>query len=331
MKPLQLSLALLISTIILSFSCKKTEGDNPDDNNTDYRAEMRSFVVELSKYSKAIDSDFIIIPQNGQELISDNGEGGGDPQTEYINAIDATGRESMFYGYYNDDEETPSEDKQHLLNLCIMCEQNNIEVLTTDYCFTQSKMDDSYAINQQNNFISFAADKRELNNIPAYPSIPHNENSNDITNISQAKNFLYLINSENYSSKQDFINAVSVTNYDIVLMDLYHNEAAYTLTEINSLKLKANGGKRLIICYMSIGEAEDYRYYWNNDWITNKPLWLDAENPEWEGNFKVKYWESEWQNIIYGNNESYLKKIIDTGFDGTYLDIIDGFEYFEEK
>lgn len=40
------------------------------------------------------------------------------------------------------------------------------------------------------------------------------------------------------------------------------------------------------------------------------------------------YIEGLWQAIIYGNDNSYLKKIIDAGFDGVYLDIIDAFEYF---
>ena len=35
--------------------------------------------------------------------------------------------------------------------------------------------------------------------------------------------------------------------------------------------------------------------------------------------------------IIYGNNNSYLEKILDAGFDGVYLDIIDAFEYFENQ
>ncbi|NPA44475.1 MAG: hypothetical protein GXO49_02970, partial [Chlorobi bacterium] len=83
--------------------------------------------------------------------------------------------------------------------------------------------------------------------------------------------------------------------------------------------------------YMSIGEAENYRYYWQEEWNTNKPEWLDKENPDWEGNYKVWYWNKDWQNIIYGNDNSYLKKILDAGFDGVYLDIIDAFEYYEEN
>jgi cysteinyl-tRNA synthetase len=43
----------------------------------------------------------------------------------------------------------------------------------------------------------------------------------------------------------------------------------------------------------------------------------------------VKHWYGEWQDMIFGNNGSYLKKMYDVGFDGVYLDIIDAFEYFE--
>ena len=56
---------------------------------------------------------------------------------------------------------------------------------------------------------------------------------------------------------------------------------------------------------------------------------MDGENPNWPGNYKVRYWEQSWKDIIYGNDNSYLKKILDAGFDGVYLDIIDAFEYYE--
>ena len=85
----------------------------------------------------------------------------------------------------------------------------------------------------------------------------------------------------------------------------------------------------MVISYISIGEAEDYRYYWNPSWNTTKPDWIDAVNPNWPGNYKVKYWNTEWKNIIYGNNSSYMKKILDANFDGAYLDIIDAFEFYE--
>lgn len=324
-----IKLFVAVLPLLLVLTGCSSDSSSPADT-VDYRQEMRDFIMGISAYAKNINNNFIVIPQNGQELITDTGEAGGVLQSTYVHSFDATGRENLFYGYNQDDQKTPAEDKNHLLALCLLCEQNNVEVLTTDYCSTHSKMDDSFLENEQNGFISFAADHRELNDIPDYPATPYHVNNDDIGSISGAKNFLYLINGDNFSTKQDFISAVSATNYDAVIMDLYHNNKIYTHSEIEQLKTKQNGGKRLVIFYLSIGEAEDYRYYWQSDWKVGNPEFLEKEDPNWSGNYYVKYWDNDWQNVIYGNDASYLKKVVDTGFNGVYLDLIDAFEYFEE-
>lgn len=38
---------------------------------------------------------------------------------------------------------------------------------------------------------------------------------------------------------------------------------------------------------------------------------------------------TDWKNIIYGTSDSYTQKLLNSGFDGAYLDIVDAFEYFE--
>jgi cysteinyl-tRNA synthetase len=326
----KLNYLLLALIFIMITAC----GDDDDNVNTEdvvseHKQKMRNFVQGISQYAKNIDNEFIIIPQNGPELVTIDGNEDGNPKTEYLNAIDAVGREDLYYGYDDDNVATPTSESAYFIAFLDICKLNGVEVLTTDYCWDHSKMDDSYSKNEEKGYTSFAAPDRELNVIPDYPSNPYNENSNDINSFADVKNFLYLLNPENFSSKQEFINAVNETNYDVIIMDLFFDDIEFTSTEINQLKLKNNGGKRLLISYMSIGEAEDYRYYWDNSWSVGSPSWIQAENPDWEGNYKVKYWESEWQDIIYGNDESYLKIIIDANFDGVYLDIIDAFEYFE--
>ncbi|MCF6365202.1 MAG: endo alpha-1,4 polygalactosaminidase [Bacteroidales bacterium] len=316
---------ILFSPILFSVNCKR----NNIPDNLDFKQEMRNFVQGISSYAKNINPDFIIIPQNGNELATENGDENGNPATTYLNAVDGQGQEDLFYGYNNDDRATSEEDKNYLKTFLLIEKNAGVKVMVTDYCYTHSKMDDSYSQNNNLGFISFAASERNLNVIPDYPAVPYNVNSDDINILADAKNFLYLINPESYSVKQDFINAISQTNYDLVLIDYFFNEEEFTVSEITSLKTKLNGGKRLVISYMSIGEAEDYRYYWKDEWNKDKPEWLDKENPNWKGNYKVWYWNSEWQAIIYGNSNSYLKKILDAGFDGVYLDIIDAFEYYE--
>lgn len=315
--------------IILIFTgCSSSDSNN--NVTIDYKEEMRNFVIGISGYAKNINSNFAIIPQNGIEIVTKNGEANGEPATNYLNAIDGNGQEDLFYGYDNDDVATPVSTTDYLKSYLDISKNSGNTILVTDYCSTHSKMDNSYTQNATSNYISFSANERNLNNIPNYPTTIHNENNAVITNLNQVQNFIFLINPENFTSKTQFINAVTATNYDAIIIDLFFNDGtAFSAAEINQMKNKANGGKRIVISYMSIGEAENYRYYWNSSWNTNKPSWLDAENPNWAGNYKVKYWKSDWQNIIYGNDNSYLKKILDSGFDGVYLDIIDAFEYYE--
>ena len=321
---------LLMVILILGFGCSDDQSSNND--NVDFKEEMRDFVIGISNYAKSLKGTFFIVPQNGIELVTSDGNEDGTLATYYLNAIDGHGQEDLFYGYDNDDEPTPASDTEYLRKFLDKSRDAGNVILVTDYCYTHANMDDSYAKNNAANYISFAADQRELYNIPDYPATIYSENNNVVSTLSQVKNFLYLINPSGYSTKASFINAITATNYDLLIMDYFFDEETeFSLTEIAQLKQKANGGQRLILAYMSIGEAEDYRYYWQESWNNNKPYWIAAENPDWEGNYKVEYWSADWQNIIFGNDESYLKKIIDAGFDGVYLDIIDAFEYFENQ
>ncbi len=300
------------------------------DESRDFRQDMRTFVQGISTYAKAIAPEFLVIAQNGQELLTDNGEAVGDITQDYLNALDGIGREDLFYGFTADDIPTPESERSYMLGFLDLAENNNIDVLVIDYCSTHSYIDSSYEMSEARGFMAFAADHRQLDNIPSYPPEPHNINTADVAALSEGKNFLYLINTQLYASKADFLSSLHGTDYDVLIIDLFYTgNELLDAQDIASLKHKANGGFRLVLAYCSIGEAEDYRYYWRSEWNSNPPDWFEQENPNWPGNFLVKYWEEEWQNIIYGNENSYVKKILDAGFSGIYLDIVDAFEYFE--
>ncbi|MCF8059044.1 MAG: endo alpha-1,4 polygalactosaminidase [Bacteriovoracaceae bacterium] len=71
------------------------------------------------------------------------------------------------------------------------------------------------------------------------------------------------------------------------------------------------------VAYLSIGEAESYRNYFKD---LDKEIIL-FENPNWPGNFKVKFWEKSWQRVIF-SKAAQLKSL---GYRGLYLDIVDSF------
>lgn len=325
---------MLLLPLLFQFGCDQGDDSNPtpEAEYTDYKQEMRNLVQDISGYAKKFDESFIIIPQNGAEIVSKTGDDTGSPDSTYIDAIDGIGQESLFYGFDGDDQPTPAEERLWTRTFLDMARNNgDVSILVTDYAYSQHKMDESYRQNAGAGYISFAADHRELDNIPVYPAAVHNRNGSDIEQLSDAKNFLYLINPQLYSSRQALVDAVSATDYDLVIMDFFFNGEEFTRQQIEQLKKKHNGGRRLLVSYLSIGEAEEYRYYWQSHWPSNPPGWLREEDPNWAGNYYVEYWDQGWREIVFGNGNAYLDKIIEAGFDGAYLDIIDAFEYFESQ
>lgn len=106
-----------------------------------------------------------------------------------------------------------------------------------------------------------------------------------------------------------------------------------TADEVARMKRRPDGSTRLLIAYLSFGEAERYRAYWRPEWYdpAKRPFWLGEANPNWDGNYAVQYWQPEWQQLIFGAPESYLDIIMAQGFDGVYLDRADAFFEWEKS
>jgi cysteinyl-tRNA synthetase len=118
--------------------------------------------------------------------------------------------------------------------------------------------------------------------------------------------------------------------YDMLVIDYSRDgKAARALTpeQVDKIRVKPDGERRIVLAYLSIGEAETYRYYWKWYWGwffgVFAPRWLGGENPEWPGNYGVRYWQEGWQKIIFGGEDGYLERIVKAGFDGVYLDRVD--------
>jgi cysteinyl-tRNA synthetase len=129
------------------------------------------------------------------------------------------------------------------------------------------------------------------------------------------------------------LNVIAAEQPSVAVIDYAFDgsdDTAFTAADIDGLRSSMSAPAK-VIAYVSIGEAEDYRYYWQEDWSPGSPEWIVQENPDWEGNFKVEFWDDDWQVQIFGNTSSYLDRVIAVGFDGVYLDIIDAFEFFEER
>ena len=97
--------------------------------------------------------------------------------------------------------------------------------------------------------------------------------------------------------------------------------------------IKAGKRNRKVLAYQCIGEGELNRSYWNRYWDIpidgtpdkDAPKWLCERNHDYKSNYKIRYWDIEWQKIALNS----LDQIILAGFDGVCLDTADAYRSFE--
>jgi cysteinyl-tRNA synthetase, unknown class len=142
---------------------------------------------------------------------------------------------------------------------------------------------------------------------------------------------LNTIKSWGYLLQNVTVSKVANSPFELVVIEPQLESDADRVFDRYSLKvmrkLPDSDNPRIILAYISIGEAEDYRSYWKSSWNKSPPDWLGKVNPDWEGNYKVRFWDSAWQKIIL----KQIDAILISGFDGIYLDIVDAWEYWGDE
>ncbi|MDO5133064.1 MAG: hypothetical protein Q4D81_08785 [Eubacteriales bacterium] len=82
------------------------------------------------------------------------------------------------------------------------------------------------------------------------------------------------------AGRETWLETLRNSDYDVIYIDSFYNHRArpedqtpLTKEEVESLKYKPDGGRRQVIAYLSIGSAEQNRWYCQDDWI-----WVDPKN-----------------------------------------------------
>ena len=145
--------------------------------------------------------------------------------------------------------------------------------------------------------------------------------------------------------RQVWLDTLRNSNYDVIYIDSFYNHRArpenqtpLTKAEVESLKTKKNGGRRQVIAYLSIGSAEQNRWYCQDDWIIQLdpsensswamkngyydededeyfppeegcPPWLAISyGGQYDEESIVAWWHPEWRDIIVRGNSIYHHK-----------------------
>ena len=158
-------------------------------------------------------------------------------------------------------------------------------------------------------------------------------------------------------SEPGAVEALAESSYDLLVVEPtrtdWSSDDRYFDTSgmVETLKDSTAGDgehRKLVLAYLDIGEAEDWRWYWDwsQEWEEGEPRpedWPEfilTHDPDgWEGNYPVAYWDQEWKDImIYGvgddesgerDYESAMDEILRDGFDGVYMDWVEGYENIE--
>lgn len=147
------------------------------------------------------------------------------------------------------------------------------------------------------------------------------------------KSFAYVLQADRLAkTRAEAVQKLAASDRDLIVIDAaFSSDGDWTSKDIATIRSGKPG--RRVVAYVSIGEAEDYRPYWKQEWDANKdgkpdsaaPKFLNIENPDWKGNYRVRYWLPEWQEIML----PAVDRVVAQGFDGIYLDIVDAFEFYE--
>lgn len=136
-----------------------------------------------------------------------------------------------------------------------------------------------------------------------------------------------------YDGRRAFIDDLAASQWDAFYIDAHFNMSALTKEEVQTLKRKPQGGRRMVIAYLSIGTTELYRWFAdpvmvdpgtgnfmhgtveNGTFIPARERFWDMGIPNWmlwpaySGQYADEatpvWWHPEWRDIIVRGGSPY--------------------------
>ena len=126
----------------------------------DYRLLMRELVGSLAVRARAHDPDFIVVAQNGVELLTVDGNPASAGSAAYLQILDGVGQEELFYGYPRFNRPTTPQDSRYLQRFLETARDEGLAVLVIDYCRSHALIDDARRRTGALGFLGFASPNR---------------------------------------------------------------------------------------------------------------------------------------------------------------------------
>jgi cysteinyl-tRNA synthetase len=276
----------------------------------DFRELLREFIQRISAYARSQNPNFVVVTKGSLELLTKidiiDVKKVSSART-YMRSIDGILVDGLFFGERTVGVPTKPERLEKTLNYVRLAKKNNLNVMVMDYVADAQQAEQSYGFNEELELTPFVAGAKgeDLNSIPTFRKDPFMENSKSILSMIDAKNFLYLGNTSSFGRQDEFSLRIHDTNYDIIAVNIMHGRTP-----------------------LSRQAAASHDYFWKPGWREGSPTWISGNTKDSPDRHFIQYWRPEWQNIIFGDTNSYIYGLIAQGFDGVILTGLEAYKYF---
>jgi len=90
------------------------------------------------------------------------------------------------------------------------------------------------------------------------------------------------------------LKALAASPFDLLVVEYSRDgtdAGRLSREDVQALQRKPDGSRRRVLAWMPVGVAARHRFYWQPDFEEGNPPWVGPAVPDWEGLFRVRYWD----------------------------------------
>ncbi|HVI49831.1 MAG TPA: hypothetical protein VM661_01330 [Candidatus Sulfotelmatobacter sp.] len=313
--------------------------DTPVEQIPNFRRLMRDIISELGR--TAHKRDMQILVRNAPELLikekiegfwEEQREPGqdhlalGDVFEDYLNAIDGMVVDGLYCGHDSYGVQTGPTAAKPLHQAVSVLQQAKRQVFAVDYAKDQQAVADIRKAAAGEKVVSYVDQEGDMSLSAVPRDRPAAENPNHVLKLADARNWLPSLQGDKFSNRQAWIDALKPTSFDLLVIDPFWRKESFVKADIDALKTKPFGSRRLVFARLPVGLAAPQRWYWKKEWQTDPPAFLKQPLPDDPNLWLVDYWNDDWKALL----GKYFTGLTALGFDGFMIDSADAFISLEE-
>ena len=194
-----------------------------DEENAERREQMRELVVAIAEEARSVRPDFVVVTQNGLDLMVRDGDPEGPFWSDYTSVLNGVSQEGVSFGFDDYCDQTPRGFHREMLEYLDRARDSGLAALLTDYCDSEPAVERATELAQEHGFISYVSQDKDfsLSSVPKTPAV--RSKRGDVTELTEARNYLYLLDPSNFEDPDELIGTIQETDFDVIVMDAFFN------------------------------------------------------------------------------------------------------------